>query len=64
MFVECAAVETIEPGRASLNANAAPAPTEGTASVKLIGMAEKLAPQNLRCWSPGQRARHGVGLTS
>ena len=35
------AVEAIEPGGASLDANAAPAPTEGTASVKPIGVAKK-----------------------
>jgi hypothetical protein len=37
------AVDAHEPGGASLDANAAPAPTEGTASVKLIGVAEKAA---------------------
>ncbi len=30
-----------EPGGASLDANTLPAPTKGTTSVKLIGMAEK-----------------------
>ena len=37
------AVDAHEPGGASLDANAAPAPTEGTASVKPIGVAEKAA---------------------
>jgi hypothetical protein len=35
------AIDMHEPGGASLDANATPAPTEGTASVKLIGVAEK-----------------------
>jgi hypothetical protein len=37
------AVDAHEPGGASLDVNAAPAPTQGTASIKLIGVAEKAA---------------------
>ena len=39
--VGCAAVEAIEPKGASLDTNAAPAPTESTASVGLAGGAEE-----------------------
>ena len=39
--VNCVVVGTHEPRGALLDANALPAPTEGTASVKLIGVAEK-----------------------
>ena len=34
-------VDLHEPGGASLDANTLPAPTEGTASIKLIGVAKK-----------------------
>jgi hypothetical protein len=35
------AINVHKPGGASLDMNAAPAPTKGTASIKLIGVAEK-----------------------
>ena len=62
--IECVAVEAIEPGGASLDANAAPAPTEGTASVKLIGVAEKAAaaePEALEPRAEGE-ARRGLDM--
>ncbi len=40
MAVECIVVEAHKPGGASLDANGALAPTEGTTSIKLAGRAE------------------------
>jgi hypothetical protein len=39
--LECVAIDAHEPGGASLDANTAPVSTEGTASVKLFGVAKK-----------------------
>ena len=38
--IECTVVEAHKPGGASLDTNGTPAPTEGTASIKLAGGAE------------------------
>ena len=48
-----------------MDANAAPvtAPAKGTASVKLIGMAEKAAAAEPEALEPRKEARHGVRLT-
>ncbi len=60
--VECMTVEAHKPGGASLDMDAAPAPTEGTTSVKLFGMAEKAAttePEALEPRAEGE-AWHGL----
>jgi hypothetical protein len=62
-IIECVAVEAIKPRGASLDANAAPAPTEGTASVKLIGVAEKAAVAEPEALEPRAEGEAGVGLT-
>jgi hypothetical protein len=41
--IECAVIDAHEPGGVSLDVDTTPTPTEGTASVKLIGVAEKAA---------------------
>ena len=41
--IECAVIDAHKPGGASLDADTAPAPTKGTTSVELIGVAEKAA---------------------
>jgi hypothetical protein len=54
-----------EPGGASWDANVTPAPTEGTTSVKLIGMAEKAAaaePEALEPRAEGE-ARRGLDMS-
>jgi hypothetical protein len=52
--VEHAVVEAHKPGGSSLDANGAPAPTEGTASVELAGGAERATtakPEALEPWA-------------
>jgi hypothetical protein len=39
--VNCVVIDAHKPGGASLDTTALPAPTKGTASIKLIAMAEK-----------------------
>jgi hypothetical protein len=60
--IGCTAVGAIKPGGASLDANIVPAPTEGTASVKLIGVAKKataVEPEALEPRAEG-KAQHGL----
>jgi len=55
--IERAVIDTDEPGGASLDANAAPAATKGTASVELIGVAKKAAaakPEALEPWAESE----------
>ncbi len=60
--VECTVVEAHEPGGALLEANSAPAPTEGTTSVELAGRAEGATttkPKVLEPWAESE-AWHGL----
>jgi hypothetical protein len=52
--IECMPVEAHKPGGASLDANTTPAPTEGTASIKLAGRAVEATtaePEALESWA-------------
>ena len=51
-----------KPGGASLDANTSPAPTEGTASVKLIGVAEKAATAEPEVLEPRAESAEQSGL--
>jgi len=58
--IESMVVEAHEPGGASLDANGAPAPTEGTASVELAGRAEGATtakPEALEPWAESEAWR-------
>ncbi len=63
---ESVAIDVIEPGGVLLDAadvNTTPIPTQGTASIKLIGIAEKAAATELEALEPraeGVEVRHAT----
>lgn len=60
--VERVVVEAHEPGGASLDANGAPAPTEGTASVELAGGAEGATTTKPEALEPRAESKARRGL--
>jgi hypothetical protein len=60
--IERIVVDSHEPGGVSLDADTAPAPTEGTASVKLIGVAEKATTAEPEALEPRAEGTVWVGL--
>ena len=60
--IECAPIEAHEPGGASLDTNVDHATTKGTASVKLIGMAEKAAAAEPEALEPRAESMAWCGL--